>query len=68
MDLSRFDFKVFGFDVRATDRDGAADGLTSIANVFVRTVYVSKINFVDTLPMSFNIFLESSSFMNLFRR
>lgn len=28
--------KVFGFDVKATDRRGADDGKSSIANVFVR--------------------------------
>lgn len=30
--------KVFGFDVKATDRRGADDGKSSIANVFVRRV------------------------------
>lgn len=29
--------KVFGFDVKATDRSGADDGKSSIANVFVST-------------------------------
>ena len=29
--------KVYGFDVKATDRRGADDGKSSIANVFVRT-------------------------------
>lgn len=28
--------KVFGFDVKATDRRGADDGKSAIANVFVR--------------------------------
>lgn len=53
VDLSRFDFKVFGFDVRATDRDGAPDGLSSIANVFVST----------NNPTIFNLYSICSSFV-----
>jgi hypothetical protein len=49
VELSRFDFKVFGFDVRASDRDGEADGLSSIANVFVS---------ISTLVRLFVIFLK----------
>ena len=33
--LANFDDKVFGFDVKATDRIGADDGKSAIANVFV---------------------------------
>lgn len=35
--FSRDAGKVFGFDVKATDRRGADDGKSAIANVFVRT-------------------------------
>lgn len=31
--------KVYGFDVKATDRRGADDGKSSIANVFVSLVF-----------------------------
>lgn len=33
------DSRVFGFDVKATDRRGADDGKSAIANVFVRIYF-----------------------------
>lgn len=33
------DSRVFGFDVKATDRRGADDGKSAIANVFVRILF-----------------------------
>lgn len=35
----RHDQRVYGFDVKATDRQGADDGRSSIANVFVSSFF-----------------------------
>lgn len=37
--FSREAGKVFGFDVKATDRKGADDGKSAIANVFVSRIF-----------------------------
>lgn len=37
--FSRDAGKVFGFDVKATDRSGADNGRSSIANVFVSSIH-----------------------------
>ncbi|XP_053681028.1 cadherin-89D [Anopheles nili] len=40
--LSTFKEKVFGFDVKATDREGADDGRSTIANVFVYVLHAHQ--------------------------
>lgn len=37
------DQRVYGFDVKATDRKGAEDGKSSIVNVFVRISSLKKV-------------------------
>uniref|UniRef100_A0A8W7PLQ8 Cadherin domain-containing protein n=1 Tax=Anopheles coluzzii TaxID=1518534 RepID=A0A8W7PLQ8_ANOCL len=40
--LASFKEKVFGFDVKATDREGADDGKSTIANVFVYVLHAHQ--------------------------
>ncbi|XP_058060753.1 cadherin-89D [Anopheles bellator] len=40
--LASFKEKVFGFDVKATDREGADDGQSTIANVFVYVLHAHQ--------------------------
>ncbi|KFB53538.1 AGAP004166-PA-like protein [Anopheles sinensis] len=40
--LATFKEKVFGFDVKATDREGADDGKSTIANVFVYVLHAHQ--------------------------
>lgn len=41
--------RVYGFDVKATDRRGAADGKSAITNVFVRQLYICCPNCFDNI-------------------
>lgn len=42
--LVRDSGRVFGFDVKATDKRGADDGKSAIANVFVSTTLSERMN------------------------
>lgn len=56
--FSRDSGKVFGFDVKATDRRGADDGKSSIANVFVSvTLSIASVRELLIVNVFIHVFL-----------
>lgn len=57
--LWRDNQRVFGFDVKATDRQGAENGKSSIVNVLVSDLYKCMLDFRDDFLFSFARFMYS---------
>lgn len=63
--LTRDAGRVFGFDVKATDKRGADDGKSAIANVFVSIVKIIKLAHLFNLLKG--LFIEHTSIVSVIK-
>lgn len=59
------DQRVYGFDVKATDRKGAEDGKSSITNVFVGKLFHFKSNFFLFMKIQFQFLIRFMYWMKI---